>query len=68
MGWVYEYDQLNRYRGQTTWVHPDRMLDNWSTGHVTPAAEESVNYDENGNILTYIRHGNTTVGPEAVYF
>ncbi len=66
VGWVYEYDQLNRYRGQTTWIHPDRMLDNWSTGNVSPAAEEKVNYDENGNILTYIRHGNTTVGPEAM--
>ncbi len=66
IGWVYEYDQLNRYRGQTTWIHPDRLLDNWSTGHTSPAAEEKVNYDENGNILTYIRHGNTTVGPDAM--
>ena len=66
MGWIYHYDQLNRYIRQKGYVGPDTVDNNWSTGTPTLNMAERTSYDENGNILTYVRHGNTTVGPLAM--
>ena len=38
----------------------------WAAVDSIPSFREKEKYDENGNILSYIRHGNTTVGPEAM--
>jgi len=66
IGYSYKYDQLNRINAMQAYITPDTVLNNWSTGTTTPNFEEKVSYDENGNILLYLRHGNTRVGPLAM--
>ncbi|HWY98808.1 MAG TPA: kelch repeat-containing protein [Bacteroidia bacterium] len=61
IGYTYQYDQLNRmvkemaFKGisGSTWAASDSIND----------FKERVSYDENGNILMYLRHGNSAVGP-----
>ncbi|SDF49222.1 RHS repeat domain-containing protein [Chitinophaga filiformis] len=56
---IYSYDVLNRLKG----MQEVRGL-NTTTNKWTPAAiqdfKEGITYDEDGNILTYIRNGNNT--------
>ncbi len=62
MGYAYQYDQLNRIRAMQAYDTPDTIHDNWSTATPIQDFREAVNYDENGNITTYLRHGNTIAG------
>jgi RHS repeat-associated protein len=56
----YEYDQLNRlvsmqaYRGFSG--------NSWSGITATTDHQESITYDGNGNIVSYLRNGNTSAG------
>ena len=66
IGYSYTYDQLNRIRAMQAYITPDTTAYNWSTGTTTQNFREAENYDDNGNILNYLRHGNTRVGPLAM--
>jgi len=66
IGTVYTYDQLNRYIGDTLFKNPDTINNTWSTRTGINDLKEKVSYDENGNILLYLRHGNTAIGPLAM--
>jgi RHS repeat-associated protein len=62
IGTVYSYDQLNRYVGDTLFKNLDTINNTWSTRTGINDFKEKVSYDENGNILLYLRHGNTMNG------
>jgi RHS repeat-associated protein len=62
IGYIYQYDQLNRYRGDSIFKNPDTINNNWSTRTGINDLKEKVSFDENGNILMYLRHGNTMNG------
>jgi RHS repeat-associated protein len=64
VGYIYQYDQLNRYRGDSAFKNPG--TNSWSTRTGINDLKEKVSYDESGNILLYLRHGNTAVGPLAM--
>ncbi|WP_133053922.1 DUF6443 domain-containing protein, partial [Niastella yeongjuensis] len=57
----YQYDQLNRLVAMDAWKKTGNA---WSD--LTPTSDfgERVSYDANGNILSYIRNGNTTGGKQ----
>jgi RHS repeat-associated protein len=57
----YQYDQLNRLVAMDAWKKTGTA---WS--NLTPISDfgERVKYDANGNILSYIRNGNTTGGKQ----
>jgi len=60
LGYIYYYDQLNRYVGDSLFKNPG--TNTWATRTGINDLKEKPSYDENGNILTYLRHGNTAVG------
>jgi|GEM_PF-5204515 hypothetical protein len=64
VGYTYMYDQLNRYVGDSVFKNPG--TNTWSTRTGINDFKEKISYDENGNILVYLRHGNTAVGPLAM--
>ncbi len=64
VGSIYKYDQLNRYVGDSLFKNPG--TNSWTTRTGMNDLKEKVSYDENGNILLYLRHGNTAVGPLAM--
>jgi|GEM_PF-4089046 hypothetical protein len=66
LGYTYSFDQLNRYRGDSVFKTPDSVNNTWNTRTGINDLKERVSYDENGNILVYLRHGNTAVGPLAM--
>jgi RHS repeat-associated protein len=66
LGYTYSFDQLNRYRGDSVFKTPDSVNNNWNTRTGINDLKERVSYDENGNILVYLRHGNTAVGSLAM--
>jgi RHS repeat-associated protein len=57
----YQYDQLNRLVAMDAWKKTGA---DWSV--LTPGNDfqERVNYDANGNILSYNRNGNTAIGKQ----
>jgi RHS repeat-associated protein len=67
LGYSYSYDQLNRLVKSQVYKGIDTVLDKWGTGTTAiPDLQERMSYDENGNILTFVRHGNTAIGPLAM--
>ncbi|HTA81721.1 MAG TPA: kelch repeat-containing protein [Bacteroidia bacterium] len=66
LGYTYNYDQLNRYVGDSVFKGLDTVNNTWTTRTGINDLKEKVSYDENGNILLYLRHGNTAVGPLAM--
>lgn len=64
IGYTYGYDQLNRMVSMLAFkgIDTTTILNNWVATDSIKDLREKVTYDENGNILTYLRHGNTSVG------
>ena len=60
IGYVYNYDQLNRLKGQTAFTGMDTINSKWNNGGFIDDYQESVQYDPNGNILSYLRNGTTS--------
>lgn len=64
IGYAYHYDQLNRLTGMDAYNNFNAATYNWSNnGLAMNDWKERVSYDANGNILTYIRHGNDPLIP-----
>jgi hypothetical protein len=64
IGYNYSYDQLNRIVEMQAFAGIDTTTLQWVAADSIQSFRERENYDENGNILSYIRHGNTAIGPE----
>jgi len=63
IGYAYTYDQLNRYVKMRAYNNYDTATNEWQSGGAAlQDYAETVSYDGNGNIQSYIRHGNPTVG------
>jgi len=63
IGYAYTYDQLNRYVKMRAYNNYDTATNEWQSGGAALRDyAEDVTYDGNGNIESYIRHGNPTVG------
>ena len=62
IGYKYNYDQLNRITQMQAYSGIDTALIAWASADTISSFREKVSYDENGNILTYLRHGNTNLG------
>jgi len=60
VAYTYQYDQINRYVADSVFKNPG--TNSWSTRTGINDLKEKVSYDENGNILVYLRHGNTMSG------
>ncbi len=58
MVYNYGYDQLNRLIGMDAFKSSN---DAWSTLTATTDYKESIKYDPNGNIMTYLRNGQASV-------
>jgi RHS repeat-associated protein len=56
----YEYDQLNRLVSMQAWRGFTSSTNSWTGMTATADHQESITYDGNGNILTYLRNGNTS--------
>ncbi|MCK7556241.1 hypothetical protein MKQ70_14945 [Chitinophaga sedimenti] len=56
VGYSYRYDQLNRLTGMRQ--HPIHS-NTWTAGDADSLYGEDVKYDANGNILSYVRRGET---------
>ncbi|HTA81479.1 MAG TPA: RHS repeat-associated core domain-containing protein [Bacteroidia bacterium] len=63
IGYTYGYDQLNRIISEKAFKGVDTVNNLWTASDSINDFKEKISYDENGNILTYIRHGNSAVGP-----
>jgi len=60
IGYAYRYDQLNRLVSMNAWRNFSYSTFTWpSSGSASKKWKEGVTYDPNGNILTYIRHGDS---------
>ena len=58
IGYAYEYDQLNRLNNVKPYDTFDGTNYKWSTsGSGMTAYKETLTYDANGNIITYLRKG-----------
>ena len=66
IGYTYGYDQLNRLVSEKAFKGVDTVHNLWIASDSISDLREKVNYDENGNILLYLRHGNTAIGPLAM--
>ncbi len=55
-GYTYKYDQLNRLK-EIRYHHLSAQTA-WNAGTMLDSLKESITYDGNGNILTYLRNGN----------
>ena len=60
----YQYDQLNRIVAMDAFTGLDSSNNTWNALTATDNYKERVAYDENGNILKYLR--NTIVGGTSV--
>jgi RHS repeat-associated protein len=63
-GYTYRYDQLNRLK-QMRMHNLSGNGPNWNNSSILTGYQEDINYDGNGNILSYQRNGdanNATVG------
>jgi RHS repeat-associated protein len=68
VGYSYRYDQLNRLTASNYKVLGAFQLDFsepgfafWNNTSITPAYQERISYDGNGNIKTYLRNGDAAV-------
>ncbi len=59
VGYTYGYDQLNRLMGMDAWTGIDVGTKTWNATAPLQDYKERVSYDENGNILSYLRNGTT---------
>src|SRR6185312_11160807 len=64
IGYTYGYDQLDRMASELAFkgIDTTTIFNNWVATDSIKDFREKVTYDENGNILSYLRHGNTAVG------
>jgi hypothetical protein len=58
----YQYDQLNRIKGMDVYRGLNQTANNWTSITATGDYNERINYDANGNILSYLRNGTTAGG------
>lgn len=58
-GYTYRYDQLNRLTAMNRHSISTNAT-NWSNNSIIDAYKESISYDANGNIKTYLRNGSAT--------
>ncbi|NII25345.1 hypothetical protein HB364_09650 [Pseudoflavitalea sp. X16] len=61
VGYTYGYDQLNRLRQMRQHVLTGTTT-NWNSTTITEAYKETIAYDGNGNIKTYLRNGANVTG------
>jgi RHS repeat-associated protein len=57
----YSYDQLNRITGMDVYRGLNQATNSWAALALTTDYKERVSYDANGNILTYLRNGVSTI-------
>jgi len=62
IGYTYNYDQLNRLTQMKAFAGIDTVMKQWAAADSISSFRERATYDDNGNILTYVRHGNTIAG------
>lgn len=68
IGYSYSYDQLNRLIGMRAWTNFNAGSYAWpGSGSASSKWREDVNYDANGNILTYFRNGNASTMDNMTY-
>jgi RHS repeat-associated protein len=60
-GYTYRYDQLNRIKQMRMHAIPT-SVSSWGNTSIIQDYREDISYDANGNILSYLRNGNTVVG------
>lgn len=65
VGYTYRYDQLNRLK-QMRQHHLTAGTTAWNSNSITDSLQESISYDGNGNILSYLRKGNGQGKPLAM--
>ncbi|OMP80019.1 RHS repeat-associated core domain-containing protein, partial [[Flexibacter] sp. ATCC 35208] len=59
--YTYSYDVLNRLKGMVACKGFDSLTNAWNNSFATLSDfKETISYDGNGNIQTYVRHGNNT--------
>ena len=63
LGYIYQYDQLNRLKHQRAYEGLDTTNNQWTTAAVLDDYKENIDYDPNGNILTYERFATRNRGP-----
>lgn len=69
VGYAYAYDQLNRYTGMSEYENFNASTYKWKTnGTATNKWKEKVTYDPNGNILSYLRHGNAPTAMDSLSY
>ena len=61
VGYSYSYDQLNRLREMNR-HNINAVSSTWNNAVIVTAYKELIDYDPNGNILTYRRNGANTAG------
>ena len=54
----YQYDQLNRIVAMDAYRGFNTTNNNWNAIAITTEYKERISYDENGNIVSYLRNGN----------
>jgi len=62
IGYVYQYDQLNRLKGMNAYADLDTVDNEWGPAAVLDDYKELIDFDPNGNILNYLRRGTSTGG------
>ena len=60
VGYTYHYDQLNRLKAMRQ--HNLSGSSTWNSSSMIQDYAENATYDGNGNILSYLRNGNSTTG------
>lgn len=60
---AFQYDQLNRIMQAEAYKNYNYSSNSWESGGTKNEWKENFTYDENGNIKTLIRHGDTTSIP-----
>ncbi|RAJ02327.1 YD repeat-containing protein [Chitinophaga skermanii] len=59
---AYSYDVLNRITGMKAHRGLNTSINTWTSLPALNDFKETIQYDPNGNILKYIRNGNTLIG------
>jgi RHS repeat-associated protein len=62
VGYTYRYDQLNRLTGMSKHGNMAGSVLTWDNTSIINDYKESVSYDPNGNIQSYLRNGTTAGG------
>jgi len=60
IGYVYQYDQLNRLKEMNAYANLDTINNEWDNTAALADYKELIDFDPNGNILNYLRRGTTT--------